>query len=158
MVPDVGSQVRRPDRRVRGEDSTMTDDERLVFSDFTFKRFPDGRCRAQVQLTRRGGDQFVGTSEGRGTDTMALRCAAQASVGAIQQAVEPGQSLELLGVKSVHAFDSVIVIVSVGVSGGGNRRRFVGTYVAEKGSERAAAVAVLNATNRYLTNEVVPRP
>lgn len=135
----------------------MTEYERLIFSDFIFNRFPDGRCRAQVELTRRSGENFVGTREGRGTEIMALRCAAQASVDAIQQVVESGRSFELLGVKSVHAFDTVIVIVSVGVHEGDGRRRFVGTYVADQGIERAAAVAVLNATNRYLANELVVR-
>ncbi len=136
----------------------MTDDERLVFSNFIFNRFPDGRCRAQVELTRMGGGMFVGTREGKGTETVALRCAAQASVDAIQQVVESGRSFELLGVKTVHAFDSVIVIVSVGVTDqDGNHRRLVGTYVAEQGAERAAAVAVLNATNRYVANDAVMR-
>ncbi len=135
----------------------MTDDERLVFSDFIFHRFPDGRCRAQVELTRISGGMFVGTREGKGTETVALRCAAQASVDAIQQVVESGRSFELLGVKSVHAFDSVIVIVSVGVTDQNGHRRFVGTYVADEGAERAAAVAVLNATNRYVANDSVVR-
>ena len=135
----------------------MSDPERLIFSNFIFNRFPDGRCRAQVELTRSGGDMFVGTREGKGTETVALRCAAQASVDAIQQVVESGRSFELLGVKSVHAFDSVIVIVSVGVTDQDGRRRFVGTYVAEQGAERAAAVAVLNATNRYVANDSVVR-
>ena len=135
----------------------MADDERLVFSNFIFNRFPDGRCKARVELTRLDGGMFVGTREGKGTETVALRCAAQASVDAIQQVVESGRSFELLGVKSVHAFDSVIVIVSVGVTDQDGHRRLVGTYVADKGAERAAAVAVLNATNRYLANDSVMR-
>ncbi len=135
----------------------MSDDVRLVFSNFIFNRFPDGRCRAQVELTRSGGGNFVGTREGKGTETVALRCAAQASVDAIQQAVESGRSFELVGVKAVHAFDSLIVIVSVGVTDQDGRRRFVGTYVADQGPERAAAVAVLNATNRYVANDSVVR-
>ena len=135
----------------------MTDDERLVFSNFIFNHFPDGRCRAEVELTRVGGGMFVGTREGRGTETVALRCAAQASVDAIQQVVESDRSFELLGVKTVHAFDTVIVIVSVGVTDQDGRRSFVGTYVADQGVERAAAVAVLNATNRYVANDAVMR-
>jgi len=135
----------------------MTDDERLIFSNFIFNSFPDGRCRAQVELTRMSGGMFVGTREGKGAETVALRCAAEATVDAIQQVVESGRSLELLGVKSVHAFDSVIVIVSVGVTDQDGRRRFVGTYVADHGAERAAAVAVLNATNRYVASDAVMR-
>ncbi len=59
--------------------------------------------------------------------------------------------------KSVHAFDSVIVIVCVGVTDPRGHRRLVGTFVADRGAERAAAVAVLNATNRYLASDVFAR-
>ncbi len=135
----------------------MTDDERLIFTDFKFDHFPDGRCRAEVELTRRGGDKFVGLREGKGAETVALRCAAQASVDAIQKVVDPERTFELLGVKSVLAFDTVIVIVSVGVTDSKGHRRLVGTYVADQGAERAAAVAVLNATNRYLANDMIKR-
>ena len=74
----------------------MTDDERLIFTDFKFDHFPDGRCRAEVELTRRGGDKFVGLREGKGAETVALRCAAQASVDAIQKVVDSGAALTKL--------------------------------------------------------------
>ena len=135
----------------------MTDDERLIFTDFKFNHFPDARCRAEVELTRRSGDQVVGMREGKGTEIVALRCAAQATMDAIQQVVDPERSFELLGVKSVHAFDSVIVIVCVGVTDPEGHRRLVGTFVADRGPERAAAVAVLNATNRYLASGMFTR-
>ena len=94
----------------------MTNHERLVFTDFRFNHFPDARCRAEVELTRRSGDHVVGTREGKGAEIAALRCAAQATMDAIQKVVDPRRSFELLGVKSVHAFDTVIVIVCVGVT------------------------------------------
>ena len=133
------------------------DGERLIFTDFKFNQFPDGRCHAEVELTRRSGDHVVGTREGRGTEIVALRCAGQATVDALQKVVGPERTFELLGVKSVHAFDSVIVIVCVGVTDPDGHRRLVGTFVADRGAERAAAVAVLNATNRYLASDVFAR-
>ncbi len=135
----------------------MTNDERLIFTDFKFDNFPDARCRAEVELTRRSGTHVVGTREGRGAETVALRCAAQATVDAIQKVVDPERSFELLGVKSVHAFDTVVVIVCVGVTDPQGHRRLVGTFVADRGPERAAAVAVLNATNRYLSSDMFVR-
>ena len=133
------------------------DAERLIFTDFKFSQFPDGRCHAEVELTRRSGDAVVGTREGRGTEIVALRCAAEATVDALQKVVDSDRSFELQGVKSVHAFDSVIVIVCVGVTDPRGHRRLVGTFVADRGAERAAAVAVLNATNRYLASDVFAR-
>ncbi len=76
---------------------------------------------------------------------------------AIQKVVDPGRSFELRGVKSVHAFDTTVVIVCVGVTDSQGHRRLVGTFVADQGAERAAAVAVLNATNRYLSSDMFVR-
>ncbi len=135
----------------------MTDAERLIFSDFKFDHFPDARCRAEVELTRRSGAHVVGTRVGKGTEIVALRCAAQATMDAIQKVVGPERSFELLGVKSVNAFDTVVVIVCVGVTDPQGHRRLVGTFVADQGPERAAAVAVLNATNRYLSSDMFVR-
>jgi hypothetical protein len=135
----------------------MADHERLIFTDLKFNYFPDARCRAEVELTRRSGDHVIGTREGKGTEVVALRCAAQAAMDAIQKVVEPERSFELLGVKSVHAFDTVIVIVCVGVTDAQGHRQLVGTFVADRGPERAAAVAVLNATNRYLASDMITR-
>lgn len=131
---------------------------RLVFASFEFRRFPNGLCRAEVQLERQDGERFTGIAEGSGSVTVGLRCAAQASVSALQKVAPPERAFELLGVKAVSAFDSTIVIVSVSVRLENRRRRFVGTYVAVESSERAAAIAVLNATNRVLDGDVIARP
>ena len=132
-------------------------DERLLFSNFEFNRAPNGWCRARVELARRSGERYVGEQEGSGSLTLSLRYAAQASVAALQQVVDGGPAFELLGIKTVSAFDSTVVIVSVGVRFDGRRVRLVGSYVTEEGPERAAAIAVLNATNRYLGSDLFLR-
>ena len=86
-----------------------------------------------------------------------LRCAAEAAVQALQQAVEREVVLELLGVKSVRAFDATVVIVSLSVRSEGNAWRMVGSYLTETDPPRAAALAVMNATNRVLGNYVTTR-
>ncbi len=141
------------------DDSMMADSPggRLVFASFEFSRFPNGLYRAEVQLERPDGETITGIAEGSGTKTAGLRCAAQASVSALQKVTPPGRAFELLGVKAVSAFDSTIVIVSVGVRLESGPRRFVGSYVAAESSERAAAIAVLNATNRVLNSGVIAR-
>jgi hypothetical protein len=131
--------------------------ERLRFQMFGFDRLPDGRCRARVQLSWIDGREFVGAAEGMTSQAGELRCSAEAAVKALEEAVHPGVQLELLGVKSVRAFDATVVIVSLSVRSEGNAWRMVGSYLTETDPPRGAALAVLNATNRVLGNYVTTR-
>jgi hypothetical protein len=131
--------------------------ERLRFAEFTLDRLPNGRCRARVGLTWRDSEQFTGEGEGLASQAGELRCSAQACVVALGQAVQGGMSFELLGVKSVRAFDATVVIVSLAVHGEGNGERVVGSYLTENDTPRGAALAVLNATNRILGNRLFMR-
>jgi hypothetical protein len=130
--------------------------ERLRFAEFTLDRLPNGRCRARVGLTWRDSEQFTGEGEGLASHAGELRCSAQASVVALGQAVQGGLSFELLGVKAVRAFDATVVIVSLAVHGDGGGR-VVGSYLTDTDTPRAAALAVLNATNRILGNRLFMR-
>jgi hypothetical protein len=131
--------------------------ERLRFAEFTLDRLPNGRCRARVGLTWRDSEQFTGEGEGLASQAGELRCAAQACVVALGQAVQGVMSFELLGVKAVRAFDSTVVIVSLAVQGEGQGQRVVGSYLTEQDTARGAALAVLNATNRILGNRLFMR-
>jgi hypothetical protein len=132
--------------------------ERLRFAEFVLDRLPNGRCRAKVGLTWRDSEAFYGESEGLASQAGELRCAAQACVGALAQAVQGGMGFELLGVKAVRAFDATVVIVSLATIGGdGSDQRVVGSVLTETDPGRAAALAVLNATNRILGNRLFMR-
>lgn len=131
--------------------------ERLRFAEFTLDRLPNGRCRARVGLTWRDSEQFTGEGEGLASQAGELRCAAQACVVALGQAVQGSMSFELLGVKAVRAFDASVVIVSLAVHGDSNGQRVVGSYLTENDTARGAALAVLNATNRILGNRLFMR-
>ncbi len=131
--------------------------ERLRFAEFVLDRLPNGRCRAKVALTWRDSEVFTGESEGLCSQAGELRCAAQACVIALGQAVQGGMTFELLGVKSVRAFDATVVIVSLATNGEGTDQRVVGSVLTEEDAARAAALAVLNATNRILGNRLFMR-
>lgn len=126
--------------------------ERLRFEDFAFQRLPNGRCRAKVVLSWSDGRQFTGESEGIISQAGELRCCAEATVRALERAVQPTLGFELLGVKSMRAFDATVVIVSLSVRQEARWSRLVGAYLTEGEAARGAAVAVLNATNRILGN------
>jgi hypothetical protein len=131
--------------------------ERLRFAEFVLDRLPNGRCRAKVGLTWRDSEAFVGQSEGLASQAGELRCAAQACVLALCQAVQGGMAFELLGVKAVRAFDATVVIVSLSTNAEGTDQRVVGSVLTEDDAARAAALAVLNATNRLLGNSLFMR-
>ena len=126
--------------------------ERLRFAEFVLDRLPNGRCRARVGLTWKESEQFTGENEGLGSQAGELRCAAQACVDALTQAVQGDMSFELLGVKAVRAFDATVVIVSLSARDAEHASRLVGSYLTENDPPRGAALAVLNATNRILGN------
>ena len=131
--------------------------ERLRFAELVLDRLPNGRCRAKVGLTWRDSEAFAGESEGLASQAGELRCAAQACVHALAQAVPGGMAFELLGVKAVRAFDATVVIVSLSTNAEGSDQRIVGSVLTELDPARAAALAVLNATNRILGNRLFMR-
>jgi hypothetical protein len=137
--------------------TTASVTERLRFQMFALDRLPDGRCRARVQLSWVDGREFVGENESVTSQVGELRCSALAAVQALKRAVHDGVQVELLGVKAFRAFDATVVIVSLSVQSDGNAWRMVGSYLTETDPPRAAALAVLNATNRVLGNYVATR-
>lgn len=128
--------------------------QRVKFSSFEFARFHKGRCRASVELERPDGVLVQESVEAfaAAETTSELRCSAQATLEALSKTVGDACSFELLGVKAIKAFDTTVVIVALTVQYGDQVRRLVGSYLAEENPERGAALAVLNATNRFLEN------
>ena len=120
---------------------------RLRFNEFRLERLPSGRCSAWVVLTGPGGARYEGGAEGLSSQAGELRCSAQACISALTEL-----SFECLGVKAIRAFDATVVIVSLATSGEGVPKRVVGSVLTEEDPTRAAALAVLNATNRLLGN------
>jgi len=125
---------------------------RLRFAEFRLDRLPSGRCSASVLLTGPAGAAYKGEAQGLASQAGELRCAAQACISALTQSVEGELSFECLGVKAIRAFDATVVIVSLATRGEGVPKRVVGSVLTEDDPTRAAALAVLNATNRLLGN------
>src|ERR1051325_684632 len=124
--------------------------ERLRFVSFHLDRLPSGECRAQVTLSWPHGGRFDGEARGLASQAGELRCAAQACLLALSQAVKD-PAFDLVGVKAVRAFDASVIIVSLGLPGHSEAPRVVGSCLVENDAPRRAALAVLNATNRLLS-------
>ncbi len=112
---------------------TAQPEHRLRFANFEFTRLPSGKCYAKVDLDRSTGDVYSGTMEASGSPTVQLRCAALATLAALHKAAEArysfellDTSFELLGVKSVHAFDGTVVVVGVTANRGERTWQLIG--------------------------------
>lgn len=138
--------------------SAFAREERLRFVDFQFNTEPNGHCRADVTLGFGAEARWMGTAEGMGSDAGEMRCAAEATLHAIEAAADGAVSFELLGVKAVRAFDTIVLIVSVVSRESGNTHRLVGSFLADQQHTRGAALAVLNATNRVMGNIFAREP
>jgi hypothetical protein len=113
-------------------------------------RAPSGQCRAEVELQRSEGDAVVGRREGHAIALGDLRIVAEATLDALHRAATTGHRFELLGVKTVRAFDETVVLAQVAVVEGRGPSRLVGAAMCADDLPRAAVLAVLNATNRVL--------
>jgi len=113
-----------------------------------------------VVLSFGGDKEFVGEADGITSQAGELRCAAEAALHALRTSIEKRLDFELLGVKSVRAFDATVVIVSLSALAPDTQpvaSRLVGSYLTETDPQRGAALAVLHATNRLLGNYLQTR-
>jgi hypothetical protein len=125
--------------------------QRFRFVSLETEKVPDGPQRATVTLELPPDRRFVGTAECPETPTGGLRCASEAALDALGGAMgDAGATLELIGARAVKAFNATVVIVALSAHLKEGTRRLVGSYLVEEDVERAAAIAVLNATNRCL--------
>lgn len=109
------------------------------------------RCRASVELAHQSGESHMGAAEGICGDADRLRLAAQAAANAVQAAVcGTGDKLEVTGATITQAFGKRTVFVQVAALYLGQRRELMGFCLIDPDPVRAAALAVLNAVNRFL--------
>lgn len=105
---------------------------------------PD-RCGAVVEL-QGAAATYTGRAEGGRDDTGGLRAAAQATTGALQ---DLGHQVSLENIEMIRALGEAAVVVRVRAQQDGETRHLVGFSLAGDDPMRAAALAVLNATNRF---------
>lgn len=106
------------------------------------------RVRARVVLERHG-RQYSAEREGVGEDVVALRLVAETTIDCLEQCIGRPGSFEPVGIKRLHAFDSLIILVCVGTLSG-RPRKLVGCVPQPEDPVRGAATTVLDATNRLV--------
>jgi len=129
--------------------------QRLRFDELVHETTPDGRCRVTVDLEWCG-RTLQGTAEGLETLHGRVRASAEACLEATLAAAGKRLHLELIGVKAFRAFDGWVVVVRLLGESGGKSFRLLGASSSEteSGVERAAGLAILDASNRVLERHV----
>jgi hypothetical protein len=99
---------------------------------------------------RRGTHQIIGESEGTETDKSRVELSARATLAAVSLVDGNSRSMTLEGAKVVNAFDRELVLVGVTVRQGRGTTLLMGSCEIKDSAETASALAVLNATNRWV--------
>ena len=122
--------------------------QRVRLKEFKITQLPDGRCTGRVIVAWHSGPDFIGTAKGTDSPQGQLRCAAEAAAHALEQATENKVALQLLAVKAIEPFDTIIVVISLEIAD--VVKRFVGSCLVREQIALGAVLAVLSATNRLL--------
>ena len=121
----------------------------LYFEDVEVRRSRLKGVTCRVTL-RKGDEMLVGESEGAESDRSRVDLAARATLLAIGQADDADRGFALEGVKLVEAFDREFVFVGVTARHGRNTALLTGSCEIKDSAETASALAVLDATNRWI--------
>lgn len=123
---------------------------RLYFEDVEVRRSRTRGVTCRVTL-KKGDSIYVGEAEGMEHDRAWIELAAQATMAAIQKA-EGDAVLALYGVKMVEAFDRQFVFVGVTARVGRDGVLLTGSCEVRESAETSSALAVLDATNRWIAH------
>ena len=121
---------------------------RLRLTGYRCVRTPASVCRVEVELEDGAGNRATGTAQGALAVNGELRIAADATLRALESARPGLPKFDLLGVKTLRAFDANVVIVAVATQRMGVPTRLLGCVQSAGDLDRAAVLAVLDATNR----------
>jgi hypothetical protein len=127
----------------------------LKFEELAHEAAPDGQCHISVRLEWCG-RMLEGTATSLETHQGRIRASAEAALKAAAGASEGRASFDLVGVKSVRAFDGWVVVARINGEAGGQAYRLLGSASCEDEDKlsHTAAIAVLDATNRLLSRYV----
>ena len=124
---------------------------RLYFEDVEVRRSRAKGVTCRVTL-KKGDESYLGEAEGVENDRSRVDLAARATLLAISKAEGGERSLALDGVKVVEAFEREFVFVGVTARVGRETALLTGSCEIRDSAETASALAVLDATNRWIAH------
>jgi len=123
----------------------------VLFSGLEFQGGAGARLTLTVTL-QMGDEQLTGSAESLDNSRARMQAAARATVVALETIVSRG-TLEIEGMQVVEAFGRRYVMAGVLVAEGRATSLLTGTCELGESQEQAAVLAVLDATNRWLTSQ-----
>jgi hypothetical protein len=131
-------------------------ESRVLFYGHSMETERSNQVKHRVEIEWNG-ERYVGEASAADLPRPKLEAVATATLRAVEQAVTQNMeeerqrpSLALDGVKLVEAFDRRFVIVAVHAISGRDTSRLAGTNVADESTDRAAILATLQATDRWV--------
>jgi hypothetical protein len=125
----------------------------LIFEDVEVRRSRTKGVTCKVTLGR-GGESYIGESEGQDSERSRIDLAARAALLAIGDAMKGSggaeRSLALEGSKLIDAFEREFIFVSVTARIGRDSVVLTGSCEVRESAETSAVLAVLDATNRWM--------
>ena len=121
----------------------------VYFEDVEVRRSRARGVACRVTL-RKGEELFVGEAEGVENDRSRMELAARATVFALVKSDKEGRTLAVDGAKLVDAFDREFVFVGITARIGRETSLLTGSCEIRDSVETASALAVLDATNRWI--------
>ena len=125
---------------------------RIYFEDVEVRRSRARGVTCRVTL-RKGESSFEGEAEGMENERSRIELAARATLAAMADAEDMHGLLALDGVKRISAFDREFVFVAITARLQRMTALLTGTCEIRESAETAGALAVLDATNRWLAHE-----
>lgn len=143
-----------PPAPLPGEGATVpeADRRRIYFEDIEVRRSRSRGVSCRVTL-RKGDASYSGEAEGMENERSRVELAARATLHAIMDAEDTHGLLALDGVTRVSAFDREFALVAVSARMARMSALLTGTCEIRESLETAGALAVLDATNRWLAHE-----
>jgi hypothetical protein len=145
-----------PERPIRIVPPPKPYESRVLFYSHHSEIERSNQVKHRVEIEWRG-KHYVGTATAADVPRAKLEAVAEATLRAVEAALHEnlGESkraptLALDGVKIVEAFDKKFVLVAVHAIAGRDVSRLAGTHVADESTDRAAILATLQATDRWV--------
>jgi hypothetical protein len=133
---------------------------RLLFYGHQVETERSNQVKHRVEIEWLGG-KYTGEATAADLPRPKLEAVATATLDAVQQALQEklkegrrSVTLSLDGVKVVDAFDRKFVLVAVHAISGRDVARLAGTTVTDESTDRAAILATLQATDRWVRGNV----
>lgn len=123
----------------------------LYFEDVEVRRSRSKGISCRVTL-RKGDQSYTGEAEGMENERSRLELAGRAALKAIAEAEEAGRQLDLAGARVVESFDRAFVFAAVTAQLARETVLLTGTCEVKESPETASVLAVLDATNRWLSS------